>query len=196
MNDLTIIFFGASVAVCLLAIVTFFVVVSYHKALKKQRELEEELNTLKLKGTDEVNKILLQAQAQASEIIKNAQVKSQEYVKASEVFSEDFRLKFQSTITQGSNQILQNISNDISQQVQSEMKSFAQALNKNIEVLVDKTQKELDEYKKQEIARLESKIFKIVEDTTKKSISKSLTKTEHEKLIMDALEEAKKQNVL
>lgn len=183
-------------AVCVLALVTFFVVVSYHKALKRQRELEIELGKLQLEGSTEVNRILLEAQTKASEIIKNAQIKSQDFMTASEVFSQDFKLKFQQSILAGSSQILSNISKDVSAQVQNEMKVFGQSLNKNIEILVKNTQAELDLYKKQAIEDLNQKIFKVVEDATKKSIGKTLTKSEHEKLVLKALEEAKKQNVL
>lgn len=195
MNDVTIIFFGASVAVCLLAMVTFFVVVSYHKALKRQHELEEELNKLKLEGSSEVNKILLDAQSKASEIIKNAQIKSQEFMNASQIFSDEFKNKFQQSIANGSVQILSTISKDISSQVQNEMKVFGQSLNKNIEKVVMDTQAELALHKKQTMEELDKKIFKIVEDTAKKTIAKSLTRSEHEKLVIKALEEAKKQNV-
>lgn len=196
MNDITIIFFGASVAVCILALVTFFVVVSYHKALKRQRELEIELNKLKLEGSTEVNRILLEAQTKASEIIKNAQIKSQEFLNASEVFSGEFREKFQQSILAGSNQIISSISKDVSAAVQSEMKAFGQSLNKSIDTLVTKTNSDLEAYKKHAVEDLNAKIFKIVEQTTKKAIGKTLTKSEHEAIILKALEEAKKQNVL
>lgn len=195
MNDVTVIFFGASVAVCLLAIVTFFVVVSYHKAVKRQRELEEELNKLKLEGSTEVNRILLDAQSKAAEIIKNAQIKSQEFMNTSQIFSDDFRSKFQQSLTTGTAQVLSNVTKDISTQIQGEMKSFAQALSQSMQKAVAVAEGELLEYKKHAIEELDSKIFKLVEDTTKKTIAKTLTRSEHEKLVIKALEEAKKQNV-
>jgi len=89
------ILFGASVAVMFLAIVTLYVVVNYHKTLKRQRELEGEVATLRAKGSEEARKLILNAQLQATEVIKNAEVKAQELINASEIFSKEYKQSFQ-----------------------------------------------------------------------------------------------------
>lgn len=194
-NDISIIFFGASVAVSMFAIVTFFVVVSYHKALRRQKQLEDELNSLRLHGSAEVNKILLDAQAKAAEIIKDAQLKSQEFINTSSVFGNEFREKFQNNLLDGTNKIISNVSKDISSQVGAEVKVFGQALNASLSKMLEDSKIEIENYKKNAMEDVNKKIFNIVADTVKKSIGKTLTKQEHEKLVMQALEEAKKKNV-
>lgn len=194
--------FGASVAVAFFAIVTFFVVVSYHKALKRQRELESEVEKLKASGSEAGRAIISAAQIKANEIITSSQIKGQEIIKASDIFSEKFKTGFQTKLTE----VLSNISQTINTEVQNEMQKFRAAvteetskvkdsLSAGMKVAYEKAQEEVNKYKIEMMARVNSVIYGIVEDAAKKSLGASLTREQHEKVILKALEEAKKQNV-
>jgi hypothetical protein len=224
MNDLIIILFAASIAVLLLGIVTFTVVLSYHKALKEQRRLSEELEKVKSTGSAEANKIIADAQENANAVIRNSQLKAQEIVKSGDIFSQEYKQKFQASLLQlielekkqyeqiatgvqaESTKMLAAMSSGLNTQVESEMKTFhttmtqetskvRDALSKGIQGAYREVHSQVEEYKAQMIAQVNSVMFKIVSDATKKSLGEALSREQHEKIIVKALEEAKKQNV-
>jgi len=218
------ILFGASVAVAFFAIVTFFVVLSYHRALGEKKKLEEELSQIKVGRGASLDQIMLTAQNQAREIIKNAELKSQEVVRSSEIFSLEFKKNFQTgllellelekslyrqtatDVQQESNRTLLKMSEVLNGQLDNEMKAFHGAmvdettrtrdsLNKSIREVYQNAQTEVQNYKSQMMARVNSAVFAIVQDASKKSLGVILTKEQHEKAILKALEEAKAKNV-
>jgi len=223
-NDTTIIFFAASVAVLLLGLVTFFVVVSYYKALKEQRRLERELEIARSSGTAEANKIIAEAQSNATAIIRNAHLKAQEIIQSGDIFSKEYKQNFQASLMQilelekkqyqqiaanvesESGKVLSEMSTGLKTQVSSEMKEFhnamtsetakvQDALSKGVQGAYREVQKQVEGYRNQMIMEVNSKIWKVVSDATKKSIGEALSREQHEKIIVKALEEAKKQNV-
>lgn len=218
------ILFGAALAVGFFAVVTFFVVVSYHKAITERKKLEDELAQAKLGKGAYFDQVLLTAQNQSREIVKNAELKAQELIKTSEIFSLEFKKNFQSGLTellelekslyrqtatdvqQESNKTLLKISEVLNGQLNSEMKAFHEAmvqettrtrdsLNKSIREVYQAAQIEVQNYKKQMIERVNSSVFLMVQEASKKSIGAVLTKEQHEKIILKALEGAKEQNV-
>ena len=223
MNDVLILF-AAAVAVLLLGIITFFVVLSYHKALKEQRRLEAELEKVKTTGSAEANKIIANAQENATAVIRNAQLKAQEIVKSGDIFSAEYKQKFQASllelvelekkqyqqiavkVQEDSNKMLSSMSQGLNQQVQIEMKGFhsvmsqettkvRDALSEGIKGAYSEVHAQVEQYKNQMITQVNSAMFKIVSDATKKSLGEALSREQHEKIIVKALEEAKKQNV-
>lgn len=200
------ILFGASLAVMFLAIVTLYVVVSYHKTLARQRELEAEVASLRAKGSEEARKLILNAQLQATEVIKNAEVKAQELINASEIFSKEYKEKFQLSLEQETNKMLSNMSKNISTQVDNEINALHKAMivetakvresvGKSITEAYAGAQAQVEEYKKAAIERVNSSIFEIVSAASKKVLKEGLTRAQQEKLVLRALEEAKRQNV-
>lgn len=207
------ILFGATLAVAFFAIATFFVVVSYHKALVRQHELERELAKLKESGNEAARAIISQAQTKANEIVANSQLKSQEIIKAGEIFSVDFKQKFQADLNEiptmiqtESGRMLSTMSENIKSQFQKEMQVFhdtvvlesskvKDSLSAGMKVAFEKAQSEADAYKEQVMQRVNASVSAIVEEAAKKAIGASLSREEHEKVILKALEDAKKQHV-
>lgn len=66
-------------------------------------------------------------------------------------------------------------------------------LEKAIEKSHDSIEKGLEEYKKKKMEEVDSNIEKIVRNAVKLTIGKSISTKEHEKLVLEALEEAKKE---
>ncbi len=188
--------FGASVAVMLLAIVTFFVVVNYHKTLKKQRELEEEVKRLRAEGSEEARKIILNAQVQATEVIKGAQLKAQELIQASEIFSGEYKQNFQVTFERETNKMLSNMSQSINAQVNAEVGQLHSTFAKNMAQALAQAQSQVEEYKKVMLDRVNSAALIIVQSIAKKVLKEGLDQEKEKKLILKALEEAKRENVL
>ena len=200
------ILFGASVAVMFLAIVTLYVVVNYHKTLKRQRELEGEVATLRAKGSEEARKLILNAQLQATEVIKNAEVKAQELINASEIFSKEYKQSFQAGLEQETNKMLLSMSKSISSQVDSEVNALHKAMTietakvsesvgRSITAAYAQAQAQVDEYKKAMMEKVNASIFDIISTGSKKFLKETISPKEQQKLVMKALEEAKNQNV-
>ncbi len=195
-NEITVIFFAASVSVAFLAIVTLYVVVNYYKTLKRERDLEEEVRKMRASGSEEARKIILNAQIQATEVIKNAQLKAQELINASDIFSKEYKQKFQLVIERELNKILSGASQAISSQASVEMANLHSMFEKNLSLLTAQAQAQAEEYKKAMMERVNNAVFAIVNQVAKKVLKESLDRKQHEKLIIKALEEAKRQNVL
>mgnify|MGYP001605315508 CR=1 FL=1 len=53
-----------------------------------------------------------------------------------------------------------------------------------------------DEYKNNKLAKLDAEIVEIINDTVKKVVGKIIPMEEHKKLIISALEEAKREYIL
>lgn len=189
------ILFGASVAVMFLAIVTFFVVVNYHKALKRQRELEEEVKKLHEAGSEEARKIILNAQLKATEVIKSAQIKAQELLQASEIFSKEYKNTFQATLKAETAKMLTSMSEAINAQVNTEMQALHNTFAKTMETAMAQAQKQVEEYKKVMLERINEGALKIVQSVAKKVLKEGLGQEKEKRLIIKALEEAKKENV-
>jgi len=61
---------------------------------------------------------------------------------------------------------------------------------------IAKTEKNIEEYKKEKINELDEKIYSILGETAKKTLGKIIDLSDHEKLVVQALEKAKKEKIL
>lgn len=108
----------------------------------------------------------------------------------------------QDKLIEGVNNISGSVASVVNQDIVNVRETLAAQLNKmqtDIKNEVDKTYESLElnleSYKKMRMAQIDSAIFDIVEVVTRKVLSKEITPEEHEKLVIKALTEAKKQNV-
>jgi F0F1-type ATP synthase membrane subunit b/b' len=173
---------------------------------------------------DKAVKIIDDANSKALDIIKNANFFvdnsknefdkelrdiSSDRVKAFEKTTSEFLEFYENTLKdlQSKNiEIFQNISKDIEESANSEIKNFKSAIEKQTiqaESLAEKkineqhllAQKDIDTYKQNEIAKINQNIYKLLERVSNLVIGDSLSLSEHEKLIQDALTKAKKEGL-
>lgn len=101
--------------------------------------------------------------------------------------------------------VFKNISKDIERDAVSEIKDFRQVLEKEtlvsqkvvggkVEEEYKKIQEELVEYKKEKLQEVDKSIFALILSITKVVLGKSLSIEDHEQLVLEALEKAKKEN--
>lgn len=83
------------------------------------------------------------------------------------------------------NRLAQNLSYEISQIYQS----IKETLNEKIK----RTEKEIEDYKKEKFKEIDQKIYQMLGETAKKTIGKTIDLSTHEELVIDALEKAKKE---
>ncbi|OGC98693.1 hypothetical protein A2W16_01305 [Candidatus Amesbacteria bacterium RBG_16_48_31] len=102
---------------------------------------------------------------------------------------------------------LHNISNYIERRLNEEADNFRialetetigtqQAVAKKINDKYARLEQELEEYKKHRWEEIESKLAEIIKQVSQKVLGKSLGVQEHSDLIIQALEEAKRKNVI
>lgn len=95
-----------------------------------------------------------------------------------------------------------NVSKDIAIDSKAELDAFTEAVKKEtvatqkeletrIEDAYKKAQREIDEYKKTELADFDDRVIKVAQDAAEEVLGKSLTLSEQEELITKTLAEAK-----
>lgn len=121
--------------------------------------------------------------------------------------SEEIVKNYQSQFKNGSQEI-QKVISELSRQAAEETKKISEALPEELarkfgEIYqsakgtlnnkVLKTEKEIENYKKERFKEMDRKIYKILGEVAKKTIGKTIDLSDHEKLVMEALEKAKKE---
>ncbi len=104
-------------------------------------------------------------------------------------------------------EMLQNISKTVKSSTETEIKKFAQALEmetigaqkaaaKKLEEAYDQVNAEIQEYKMNEMRKIENDVNESIAEITKEVLGKSIPISVHQDLIMEALKNAKKQHVV
>ena len=103
--------------------------------------------------------------------------------------------------------VIKKVSRDFEYGAEDEVKGFRKSLEVEAvgveKAVADRVEQEfatakqqIDEYKKYRLAKLDGEIDEIVSNTVKKVIGKVIPMEEHKKLIISALEEAKREHIL
>ena len=222
--DNVIIFFGVSVVVAILGMVIAIIGVQYNKALRELYLIKSENERLLKGGSEEINKIIDQARRDSLEILKESQIKAQKIIQTSDIFSREFKEEFRSNLLKfidqerlsyeqigkdiqiESNKVLKDLSASIVSQVDMEVKGFHKAISveavRTQQAIANNAQEdyklvraEIENYKKVMRERINNASIDIVKDIAKQVLGASLTTEEHQKLIIEALKEAKESNV-
>lgn len=119
------------------------------------------------KGVSNLSKFTLDAQNKISEEAKNKILELNQT-------AEKELIKIQEANLKGSTQIYQSI---------------RETLNKKVQ----ETEKEIENYKKERLKEIDREIYRLLGEVAKKTIGKAINLSDHEKLVMEALEKAKKE---
>ncbi|MBI2031788.1 MAG: hypothetical protein HYT08_04215 [Candidatus Levybacteria bacterium] len=163
-----------------------------NEAVQKAQEIiagSNIVNTQSKKALDEAFETLLKHQTGYFE-------------KASQDFLQVYKNELEA-LKQKNIEILKNTSKSIEEDTVKEVQDFDNVLEQEtvasqkiiqekIEKDYSKVQKEVEQYKNEMLGKVDAQISKLIQDVSKKVIGKSLSLQEHEQLIIDALEEAKK----
>ena len=158
-------------------------------------------------------KIIEEARAKAQSILKNAEVFSDaQSKKVSEALDKLIQIyadkygKELASVQSKAIRILESIPKDINDNVRAGIGNYKAAMEAELlktqeeaRLAVKNTYKavyeELERYKKDRIDQLDKSILAMVEDVSKRVFKKEISVHEHEKLVMKALEEAKRQGM-
>ncbi|RJR28500.1 hypothetical protein C4564_05370 [Candidatus Microgenomates bacterium] len=205
--DSVIVLFGSGVALAIMGLIVAMIAVSYHRVLKEYSGVRKTYE----KALEEANK-------QSQEILKDAQNKAGEIIKNSEIFSKDMKTDFQSSIRKlvdyeisvykdlekstnaESIKLFKSVSDSVTKNVEAYLSSVESTLSgqitdatKNIEKSMEES---LDNYKKERMRAIDADVSKLVREISLKVLGRGIAIEDHEKLILKALEEAKRDNVL
>lgn len=101
-------------------------------------------------------------------------------------------------------EVFQNVSKDIESNTMDEVKNYKESMQKlttlsqkEVRRKIDSDyaifKKEIEIYKKEELEKIDSEIYELLEKIAKKVLGKALNLSEHENLIEESLEKAKKE---
>jgi len=86
--------------------------------------------------------------------------------------------------------------NKIIEELQKKVFQTLESFSESIKSKISETQKAIEEYKKEKLEEIDKKIYRMIIDVAKKVLGKAIDISTHEKLVIEALEKAKKENVL
>lgn len=194
-------------------------VIAYLRLVNKYLELKE----AKEKGVDP-EELLSAARIKSQKILEEAIIRANKIISQSQVFleehnkdllqilnkvSEMYAKRYQESlglVQEEAIKMLQNIPNDLKVFMVSAIDGFRETLTKEVE----KTQKEvadslresiiaaqheIERYKEERKREIDERIVEYVAEVTKRVLRKEISIDEHEKLVLKALEEAKRQGI-
>jgi len=160
----------------------------------------------------------IKTRQEAETLLKNARKRSFEMIKGAEFFGEEAKEDLMEALLRVTEEygneskkvfdkaredvsvVINKILQDIKSDVEKDVVSANETLKKSISEGIKNVEVDLEEFKKKRMALVESQINETVKtrvnEISQKVLGKSLSSEDHEKLIMDALMEAKNDNVL
>jgi len=220
-----IVFFDLIIAIFILSLSLGAIVISYANTLRKLQALHEEKSTTQKEMLKKSDLILEEAREKALKIVSDANLfedstkklfeqelkrTAESQAKTLEKLSYDFLSVYQKELTdlkENNIKMMINISKDIENSVIAELKDFREILKKEtfasqkivegkIEDAYKIAQKEIEDYRAERLKKVEDQIYEIIQNVSKVVLGKTLSLEEHEQLVMDALEKARKEEAV
>ncbi|GEM_PF-6806089 len=205
-----IIYLLATLLTALLGVAIGFVAISYKSLFKKYDTLKKSYAELEEKNRQESQKIIEEAEEKSQSIVKSAETLSQE-LKASlnQAFKNAMDLHSQSLgqisdeYKKSANSFTSNLSQEIKNSLSIELEKMIADLSRDLKEVVSsaatdlnksyvKAQEDVKAFRENSYKKLEQEMVNIIKDTLETSLKKSLTSSEHEEAIIEALGEAKR----
>jgi F0F1-type ATP synthase membrane subunit b/b' len=199
-----------------ISLVGIALAVSYSSLFIKYRKAREELVERQKKEAEFFQKtfedarnqsllILNQAQSSAKDIVGKAQtitntnsqdllklinenlnMQKSSYDQAFSIISENITKTFNAMPTDVKKQIELEVSK-LAHTLELEMSTLKESLQEALKKPFEEAQKEAEVYKKERIKQFEERLFELLSSISKEVLRKELTREEHEKLVLDAL---------
>ena len=202
-----------------LIILLIGVVVAYLRMVKKYLDLKE----IGTEGVDPQT-IIRQAQEKAQRILDNAQHDARETIskasnyldinqnlvakelqRASQIYAKKYEqillatqdniIKTIQTIPEDSKKVLLSEISTIRTLLSGQVQKAADEAKSLVTDAYKKAEQEVENYKNVRMREIDESIVMILKEVARKVLAKEISQEEHEKLVLKALEEAKRQNV-
>ena len=203
-NIFFIIFFILAILIVGVCIDIFRLLRKERKEVSRRTNLQPQpysVNGLSLRISESFKKQL--EESVEEEIKKNIGKLKDDFQRTSDEIIKNYQNQFKD----GGEEI-QKIISEISQQAAEENKKISEALSGEftqkfdeiyqsakgtLKNKVTETEKEIENYKKERFKELDRKIYQALGEVAKRTIGKAIDLSDHEKLVMEALEKAKKE---
>ena len=181
----------------------------------KNADLQEREKAIKMideannKALDIISKATLSTDTVSEtfkqEMSHTSSVQVKEFKKATSDFTKTY-LQVLQDLKVKNIEAFQNVSKDIEVNTTKEITNFKESMEKLTVLSQDEVKKkidtdyallkkELEDYKNQELQKVESGIYELLENVSKLVLGKALSLSEHEELIEKSLKEAKKEGI-
>jgi hypothetical protein len=180
-------------------------------------ETPDEARTKAVKIIDDANSKALDIIANATlsrdltlgvikqEVSRVSSVQIEEFEKATSDFTKLY-LQVLQNLKIKNIEVFQNLSKDIEINTMAEIKNFKESMQKlttlsqqevkeKIDADYATARKQIEDYEKEKLGKIDSKIYEILETTAKLVLGKAFSLSEHEELIIKSLEKAKKEGI-
>lgn len=173
---------------------------------KKEHQIDEGYHHVVDEAQAKERKIIEDATTQADQIIKQSQFLTQsskqevdnaikavvaEIQKEGGVIAKSFTTEYTNSLKNLSNQSLKEFQT-IMTQLQEDLKKQNKTYQ---EQLLPAIQKEIEEYKKSKMTEIDQEIVTIIQKASQEVFNKSISLSDHQKVVIDSLEKAKKESV-
>jgi len=203
----------ALLLLCIAVTVLYIRLVNKFNDFKEGKEEKVDPQAVLQEAQDKSVKIIEEANLKSKDIISKAEVfltnynssLKQELSKSTQIYVQKYQQALSLT-QQESIKVLQNIPEDIKKVLIQEIASIRAAIQTEVgkaevdarNLVVEayrKAESEVANYKNERIKQVDDAVVMILRDVARKVLSKEISKEEHEKLVLKALDEARKENV-
>ena len=223
--DTELLFYATIILTALMGIVLGWVAISYRKLIEKYDKIRLKGEETEKALEQERARVLEEANAQAKQIVAEAQTRSGQLISEAATFGnqtrellgkelqklqavelgyyqkalEDTKLQAQASLGGISGDVKQEVVRQIDA-VRSSLAGEIQKAQLETRQILSSSYKKMEEeiaiYKAERLKRVDEKIIEILKDASAKAIGKSLSLEDHEDVVIKALEDAKRENVL
>jgi len=141
------------------------------------------------KETSNLSKFTLDTQNKISEEAKNKILELNQAAKKEFIKIQETNLKTHDLLINETKKVSEALSNELSQKFTQIYQLTRETLNKK----VVETEGEIENYKKERLKEIDQKIYQMLGEVAKKTIGKTIDLSDHEKLVTEILEKAKKE---
>lgn len=163
-----------------LLIATIWLVYEYFKLFQSQKINSRIAHQSREAVHKKTLQILDEAREEANKILKNARIQASAHQE-----------KISTKIDSALNLVAQREINDFKKALEIETINIEKTVGEKITTRYEEVRKEIEEYKAKQITTSDQKINKVLAEIIQKLLSKTINADEHQKLVVDALEEAK-----
>lgn len=89
-----------------------------------------------------------------------------------------------------------SILEEMSKEVTKQINSTSSFLSRELQSKTKQLEKEIENYKRERIKEIDKKVYQVIERTSKEIFGRIIDISTHERLVLEALEKAKKENIL
>jgi vacuolar-type H+-ATPase subunit H len=209
-----VIFIFSALAILLVVVISLYLAtVKKYFNLKEGKLEETDPQVLLRQAQEKAQKILNEAQQDARETIANAKtyldvnqnLVSKELQNATQIYAKKYEqillatqdqiLKMIRTIPEDTKKSLLTEINTIRSRMEEEVNKATQEAKSLVTGAYKRAEIEVDEYKNERMRQIDESIVMILKEVARKVLAKEISQEEHEKLVIKALEEAKRQGV-